>query len=96
MTEPSRTPSEYPTIARLADLSATTVGYQLPDLVREAVLCWRELTAEREARERAESEVTRLILANEHWHLRVTQMSYFLEVAESRAEKAAEETPWDN
>ena len=42
----------YPTIERLADLSRTTVGYQKPDLEREAVECYREcaaLRAERDA-----------------------------------------------
>jgi hypothetical protein len=35
----------YPTISLLADLSRTTVGYQKPDLEREAVECYREVTA---------------------------------------------------
>lgn len=35
----------YPTIARLADLSRTTVGYQKPELEREAVECYRAIAA---------------------------------------------------
>ena len=42
---PAREDGQYSTIARLADLSQTTVGYQGPVLVEEAVRCWRELTA---------------------------------------------------
>ena len=47
MTAP--TPSKYPTIERLADLTRTTVGYQKPDLEREAVECRRDLAAAQEA-----------------------------------------------
>jgi len=35
----------YPTIARLADISQTTVGYQGPELVRESVECFHENAA---------------------------------------------------
>jgi hypothetical protein len=35
----------YPTIARLADVSRSTVGYQGPDLVREAVAAYWQLAA---------------------------------------------------
>jgi hypothetical protein len=35
--------AEYPTIARLADPAQTTVGYQQPELIREAVQCYREV-----------------------------------------------------
>ncbi len=44
--------AEYPTLARLADLSRGTVGYQKPVLELEAVMCYRErnaLLAERDA-----------------------------------------------
>lgn len=35
----------FPTIEMLADLSRTTVSYQGPSLVEEAVRCWRQLAA---------------------------------------------------
>jgi len=44
----------FPTIARLADLSQTTVGYQGPALVEEAVRCWYAL--QRQADQLAEVE----------------------------------------
>jgi len=47
----------YPTIERLADLSRTTVGYQKPDLEREAVECYRECAALRAEREEAHREL---------------------------------------
>lgn len=44
----------YPTLTRLADLKGETVGYQQPDLIREAVSCYWRLAASEDALEEAE------------------------------------------
>lgn len=46
------TPSDYPVIEKLADLSMTTVQYDSHELVEEAIRCWRDLTRQTDENER--------------------------------------------
>jgi hypothetical protein len=72
--QPDELVRRYPTIARLADVSRSTTGYQSDELIREAVHCLHELRHQEEATARA----------NEGWDFHVESAT----LLQKRAEQA--------